>query len=249
MLGLLAYSMVMRNTELALGRIYLSENEHLPNSQRTFVYAKFQDRTRKLIILMQDVGDLRAGEFNRKAVIYHSIREGSMYIYIEVILAAGFNLLVMNPNEITYYESEDGEIYPIPGSETPEKHVRLVWDYVMAHHEKYNGLQIIAHRQGCKLLFDLQQMERNVVDMTEKIVFIDSHEFIENYSTMQTNVFRLHTHRFEAVCPSKDVDDKCFKVELKDKDPALLPHVARRDIFSFLDIPNSRPRSKSVPTK
>lgn len=196
------------------------------------------ENPKKVLMLIQDKGYLGPGDLSREAMIYHSKDKGSMMPIIREALKHKFKILVLNHNKNTRYDPRDFELETISGIAV--EHAIRVWDFVM---EEYKGasIMIVAHRGGCELVHELDQ-RRNVSIMANKIVFIDSMNFV---SEIALDPFRKVTHRYEQICPPKEVDEKCMS--FGSHEPELMPYAALKHIFSYLVGPPVKQRSKTLP--
>lgn len=216
--------------------------QHLPEEKRAYFYINEvleQNAPGKLLILMQEVGEkLKASEWNRGAEINHSVDKGSQRLLILRAIKSGFKVAVLNPNENTYYDPNDGQMHPILGSETVGKYVISAWDYLMNMGE-YSLIAIVAHRNSCEILIQLQEL-RNIIQLVKQIVFIDSMYALTKYEL--PTEFQPITQRYELVCPLHDKNCKIVNTSQRE----LMPFLAMKEILEFLNIPTSRLRSASV---
>merc|ERR1712137_810964 len=89
-----------------------------PHSE-VFVSPGFETAN-KLLVLIQGSGRVRVGVWGCALCINKDLDQGTMLPYLRTAAVRGYAVVVLNPNENTV----DNE--PIPGSESPERHVAYV---------------------------------------------------------------------------------------------------------------------------
>lgn len=130
------------------------------------------ENPQKLLILLQGMGAVRAGQWARALCMNINLRVGSQIEYIEKAMSEGYGVIVLNPNlnrvakqEIFDLEMRDrwtveGFLNPqkpgqlqreqtlaIPGHESSEQHVITVWDQLISK-AKAKHIVMVAHSAG-----------------------------------------------------------------------------------------------------
>ncbi|XP_051782039.1 putative protein FAM172B [Erpetoichthys calabaricus] len=157
------------------------------------------DNPKGLIILIQDRGAIRAGQWNIKVIASEGMEKGSQIPYIKKALGESSGVIVMNPNDnflesfgecdttteyIRMSEKEelinkcmkDKRFIPLAkrGSTTPEEHVQYIWDHFIAN-SSANQIAVVAHGYGGLVFMDLlSQRSEQVQKKVYAVALIDS---------------------------------------------------------------------------
>jgi hypothetical protein len=99
------------------------------------------DKADRLLLIIQGMGKVRAGVWGCSLCINNSLETGTMLPYLRRAAAAGYGVVVFNPNE----NEADG--VPVCGSENFTSHVKYVMDNVVSRCAA-NKVSILAHSHG-----------------------------------------------------------------------------------------------------
>lgn len=154
-----------------LQKILLNPDD--PNS--TFVYGTKSDfsNTDKLLLLIHGSGVVRAGQWSRSLIINHSLDKGTQIPYIKRAKALGYEILITNTND-NYRDNR-----PIPGSDSPTKHGRSVWDRFISSATNLKHIGIVGHSYGGIVTVSLAQHKpKEFKKLVFGVAFTDSvHSF------------------------------------------------------------------------
>ncbi|KAM6310285.1 putative protein ARB2BP [Aegotheles albertisi] len=143
-----------------------------------------------LIVLLQDCGVFRAGQWGRRATVYEGLEHGTQIPFIKTALQSHRGVVVLNPNDnlvdlktekerlsfsITK-ESSTQSVWWIPkrGSRSPEEHTMYVWDHFISKSAAKN-VAFIAHGYGGLVFVDLlMQRKWEIMSKVYSVAFIDS---------------------------------------------------------------------------
>ncbi|XP_076839174.1 cotranscriptional regulator ARB2A [Brachyhypopomus gauderio] len=117
-----------------LTRMDLEKGSRGESSSPGFVYASpgALNHRGTLTLLIQDKGTMRCGVWSWKAVSREGLETGSQIPYVHRALRESHAVLLMNPNE---------------GGLSPEEHVRLVWESLVAK-STAERITVVAHGYG-----------------------------------------------------------------------------------------------------
>jgi len=146
----------------------------------------------KLLLLIQGSGAVRAGQWARALCMNESLETGAILGYLKKAIAAGFGVIVFNPNLNT--APKDGLARPkkedffIPGkpkprefekikilyNESPTEHTTYVWDH-FGRKSQAKNIVIVAHSAGgaCTMHL-LKEREKEILPKLRAIAFTDS---------------------------------------------------------------------------
>ncbi|EXX77469.1 hypothetical protein RirG_023450 [Rhizophagus irregularis DAOM 197198w] len=104
------------------------------------------------------------GIWSRRVLADKSVVEGSMIAYTQRAIEMGFSVVITNPNEVFWYKDKGVLILPkstsefstIPGSESPENHIKYVFENFVIP----SGAQkivIVANSYGGHCAIDIVQ--------------------------------------------------------------------------------------------
>ncbi|XP_027750575.1 putative protein FAM172B isoform X1 [Empidonax traillii] len=143
-----------------------------------------------LIILLQDRGVFRAGQWGQKTIVSEGLSHGTQIPFIKMALQSCWEVIVLNPNDnftdlktekqhfstreeaVTFTQS----VWWIPkrGSSSPEEHTMYVWDHFISKSAAKN-VAFIAHGYGGLVFVDLLvQRKCEVMNKVFSVAFIDS---------------------------------------------------------------------------
>ncbi|XP_074960843.1 putative protein ARB2BP [Phalacrocorax aristotelis] len=144
-----------------------------------------------LIVLLQDRGVFRAGQWGQRTIVSEGLEHGTQIPFIKMALQSHRGVIVLNPNdnfvdvktEKKLNFSTRGESLPptrsiwwIPkrGSSSPEEHTVYVWDHFISKSAAEN-VAFIAHGYGGLVFVDLLvQRKQEVMNKVYSVAFIDS---------------------------------------------------------------------------
>lgn len=133
-------------TETHLKRIAVPVNaqDHEPSS---FIFASEDAFTNKdrLLILIHGSGVVRAGQWSRRLIINDSLKKGTQLPYIRRAQGLGYAVIVLNTNDT--HRSINGVRVPVSECETPEKHARHVWEFIVEK-TPARHVAVVAHSYG-----------------------------------------------------------------------------------------------------
>jgi len=105
------------------------------------------DSASKVLLLIQGSGRVRVGVWGCALCINKDLDQGTMLPYLREAADRGYGVIVLNPN----LNQVDGQ--PIPGSETPDRHVAYVWESVLlARCRGDASVDVVAHSNGGRAL-------------------------------------------------------------------------------------------------
>ncbi|KAM4796688.1 putative protein ARB2BP [Rhinophrynus dorsalis] len=187
-----------------------------------------------LLILLQDRGVIRAGQWGQKVIFHHSLEKGSQIPYIKTALRDNRSVIVLNPNdnfvemkeepqlivkkeeEFCLPETRDGSdllrthmklLIPKRCCSTPEEHTNYVWDHFISKSAAAN-VAFIAHGYGGLVFLDLLCKKRKeVMNKVCAVAFIDSrhHSLHQARTDLEIQTW-IHTHCRSWVLSAKPLD-------------------------------------------
>ncbi|XP_069060965.1 putative protein ARB2BP [Pleurodeles waltl] len=199
----------------SLQKIYFPIDAH-DNEPLSFFFMTEEalNNPSSLIVLLQDRGVIRAGQWGQKAIIHHSLQHGTQIPFIERALQEYGGVILLNPNDnfttmkmeeesesVIKEESpsernvphssfeirEDPEI-PKRGSSTPEEHTTYVWDYFISKSSAAN-VAFIAHGYGGLVFVDLLLHRRlEIMSKVFAVAFIDSLHHVQHQASNDPEV-------------------------------------------------------------
>ncbi|KAG4073413.1 hypothetical protein HA402_007669 [Bradysia odoriphaga] len=139
------YELLEKN---GLHKIYIPSD--VPESDATFVFATKRDLkdVKKLLILINGSGVVRAGQWARRLIMNQSLDHGTQIPYIKLARQNGYDVLVLNTND---NERNDEDI---PGHASPSEHANSVWSQMIAD-ANIEAIAIVAHSFGGVVTMDL----------------------------------------------------------------------------------------------
>lgn len=132
------------------------------------------DKADRLLLIIQGMGKVRAGVWGCSLCINNSLETGTMLPYLRRAAAAGYGVVVFNPNENT----ADG--VPVYGSENFTSHVKYVMDNVVSQCAA-NKINILAHSHGGRALVSYlgtaggSNLALTLTKRIHRLVFTDSY--------------------------------------------------------------------------
>ncbi|KAM6383641.1 putative protein ARB2BP isoform 2-T2 [Alca torda] len=145
-----------------------------------------------LIVLLQDHGVFRAGQWGQRTIISEGLEHGTQIPFIKMALQSHGGVIVLNPNDnfvdlkiekerLSFSTREESppstrSVWWIPkrGSSSPEEHTLYVWDHFISKTAAKN-VAFIAHGYGGLVFVDLLvQRKCEVMNKVYSVAFIDS---------------------------------------------------------------------------
>ncbi|XP_066890846.1 putative protein ARB2BP isoform X1 [Kogia breviceps] len=161
-----------------------------------------------LLVLLQDRGVFRAGQWSQQAVIHHGLQHGSQIPCIQMALQAHYDVIVLNPNDnfvdlqtekewkglltqnvesssrkMVQTESflslqQSLQCIPKRCSNTPEEHMAYIWDYFISKAEG-KDVAFIVHGYGGLVFMDLLVRRKwEVMSKVYAVALIDSEHHV-----------------------------------------------------------------------
>ncbi|KAL4636301.1 protein FAM172A-like isoform X2 [Arapaima gigas] len=124
-----------------------------------FMSPKALEGRGNLMVLIQDRGTVRCGQWSWTVIAREGLERGSQIPYVRWALAEAWEVLLMNPND----------------SSSPEDHARVVWDLLLSSCAAKN-ITVVAHGYGGVAFVDLLarrpwEVQRRVC----AVAFVDSY--------------------------------------------------------------------------
>ncbi|XP_025846341.2 putative protein ARB2BP [Vulpes vulpes] len=157
-----------------------------------------------LLVLLQDHGVFRAGQWSQQAIIHHGLQHGSQIPCIQMALQAHYDVIVLNPNDnfvdlkmekewkglltqnigsssLKMVQAENVlslqqplQYIPKRCSNTPEEHLAYIWDYFISKTES-KDVAFIVHGYGGLVFMDLLVRRKwEVMNKVYAVALIDS---------------------------------------------------------------------------
>ncbi|KAJ7320333.1 hypothetical protein JRQ81_019844 [Phrynocephalus forsythii] len=144
-----------------------------------------------LVVLLQDHGTFRAGQWGQKVIIHEGLQHGSQIPFIAMALQYSWGVIVLNPNDnfidlkiekehLSLSEKEFStcprESWTVPKKDTssPEEHTIYVWDHFISKVAARN-VAFIAHGYGGLVFINLlMQRTSEVMNKVYAVALIDS---------------------------------------------------------------------------
>ncbi|XP_059866558.1 putative protein ARB2BP [Delphinus delphis] len=161
-----------------------------------------------LLVLLQDRGVFRAGQWSQQAVIHHGLQHGSQIPCIQMALQAHYDVIVLNPNDnfvdlqtekewkglltqnvespsrkmvqTECFLSLQQSLQCIPKrcSNTPEEHMAYIWDYFISKAEG-KDVAFLVHGYGGLVFMDLLVRRKwEVMSKVYAVALIDSEHHV-----------------------------------------------------------------------
>lgn len=130
----------------------------------------------RLLIVIASGNGIQPGIWSRSLVLESSetanqYRSGSMLPYVHTALYKGYGVIITNPS--TNMMTVDNEKLPIPGSSTPEMHVRFIW-MTFGVRAACSQVYIAAYSRGGELAKHLMETQASLRTRLAAIAFIES---------------------------------------------------------------------------
>ncbi|KAM4701005.1 putative protein ARB2BP isoform 1-T2 [Discoglossus pictus] len=199
-----------------------------------FMSKNIVDEETNLIVLLQDSGVIRAGQWGLKVIFHHSLEKGTQIPYIKTALRDHGSVIVLNPNdnflemkeepqkmvkreeEVCVPESSNSSdllgthrMLRIPKRccSSPEEHTIYVWDHFISKSAAKN-VAFIAHGYGGLVFLELLcKKSKEVMDKVCAVAFIDSRHHAPHQARSNPEIQNwIRTHCRSWVVSPKPLD-------------------------------------------
>ncbi|XP_054829316.1 putative protein FAM172B [Eublepharis macularius] len=137
-----------------------------------------------LVVLLQDRGVFRAGQWCQKAIIHEGLQYGTQIPFITMALQCSWEVIVLNPNDnYIALKTEKEEfscvlksphVIPKRYNSSPEEHTTYVWDHFISKSTAGN-VAFIAHGYGGLVFINLlMQRTVEVMNKVYAVALVDS---------------------------------------------------------------------------
>ncbi|XP_061860135.1 putative protein FAM172B isoform X2 [Colius striatus] len=214
-----------------------------------------------LIVLLQDRGVFRAGQWGQRTTVKEGLVHGTQIPFIKMALQSHRGVIVLNPNdnfvalktenERLSFPTREGALtsmesvwwMPKRGSSSPEEHTIYVWDHFISKSAVEN-VAFIAHGYGGLVFVDLLVHRKwEVMNKVYSVAFIDSMHNTQHQSGSDPQVQEwLQKYCREWVSNSKPLDKavgsvvkvNCPTVSAGTEKHGLAPSCCLHAIFKYL---------------
>ncbi|XP_054981287.1 putative protein FAM172B [Sorex araneus] len=193
-----------------LQKVYIPLETDKEHRSFFFMSEKALSNHHSVLVLLQDRGVFRAGQWSQQATIHHGLQHGSQIPCIQMALQAHYEVIVLNPNdnfvdlkmgkEWKDHLSQNSELsslkmshtesflslqqplhcIPKTCSNTPEEHVISVWDDFISKSQS-KDIAFIAHGYGGLVFMDLLVHRKwEVMNKVYAVAFIDSEHHVRH---------------------------------------------------------------------
>ncbi|XP_044297537.1 putative protein FAM172B isoform X2 [Varanus komodoensis] len=210
------------------------------------------------VVLLQDRGPFRAGQWGQKTIIHEGLQHGSQVPFITMALQCSWGVIVLNPNDnftdpkteserLNLSEKEDTtcplQTIPKRDSCTPEEHTTYVWDHFISKTPTRNVAFIVHGYGGLVFVNLLMQRTLEVMDKVYAVAFVDStHHTVhqtQRDSQVQAWIWK-HCRKWVSDCKPLDKSAGCFvkrdcpTVSTGTEKYSLAPSSSLQSIFKYL---------------
>ncbi|XP_008123313.2 putative protein FAM172B [Anolis carolinensis] len=213
-----------------------------------------------LVVLLQDQGPSRAGQWGQKTIIHEGLQHGSQIPFIAMALQCSWGVIVLNPNDnfidlkmeskIPDFSEEDSAsslqlpwVIPKRCSKSPEEHTTYVWDHFISKTTARN-VAFIAHGYGGLVFVNLlRQRSLEVMNKVYAVALIDSKHHIMHQTQGDSQLQEwIQRHCRKWVADSKPLDKTvgcfmkvdCPSVSAGTEKYSLVPSFSLQSIFKYL---------------
>ncbi|XP_030374506.1 FAM172 family protein homolog CG10038-like [Scaptodrosophila lebanonensis] len=150
----IVYGLLEKN---GLKRLYIPFRT--PAEQASFVFTQPEEvkKSKKLLVLINGSGVVRAGQWARSLIINHSLDHGSQLPYIQRAQELGYDIVVTNTNDNERYIN--GKFSRIEGVATALDHANYAWEHIVMASDP-ESVAIVAHSYGGYLTIQLSKMHK-----------------------------------------------------------------------------------------
>ncbi|KAM6418875.1 putative protein ARB2BP [Pluvialis apricaria] len=214
-----------------------------------------------LIVLLQDRGVFRAGQWGQRTIVSEGLEHGTQIPFIKKALQSHGGVIVLNPNDnfvdlktekerLSFSTREESLtskqlVWWIPKRESssPEEHTMYVWDHFISKSAAEN-VAFIAHGYGGLVFVDLlMQRKYEVMNKVYSVAFIDSMHNTQHQTRTDPQIQKwIQKYCREWVSNSKPLDKavgslvkvNCPVVSAGTEKYGLAPSCCLRAIFKYL---------------
>lgn len=136
-----------------------------------------------LVVLLQDRGVFRAGQWDQKAVIHEGLQHGTQIPFIIMALQCSWEVIVLNPNDnFLDLKTEEKSCCVLKSSHeipkkcnsSPEEHTTYVWDHFISK-STAGKVAFIAHGYGGLVFINLlMQRTSEIMNKVYAVALVDS---------------------------------------------------------------------------
>ncbi|CCI48196.1 unnamed protein product [Albugo candida] len=176
--------------ELGFQELYIPSQDA---PTRVNIFASHNYRTcSKLLVFVAVSRGLSPGLWSRGLVLHAGIKSGSMLDYFRTALDEGYGILVANPNKNVVLMRDGKQRVQIPGSSTPEEHVRSLWDQYI-NTSKARRVYFLGYSYGGVLIkYLLQTRGDQLLRRNGAVALIESSHRIEDGDTQSVKSILAH---------------------------------------------------------
>lgn len=213
-----------------------------------------------LLVLLQDHGVFRAGQWSQQSIIHHGLQHGSQIPCIQMALQAHYDVIVLNPNDnfvdlkmekewkglltqniessslkVVQTESFFSLQQPLRSipkrcSNTPEEHVAYTWDYLISKTEG-KDVAFIVHGYGGLVFMDLLvRRKREVMSKVYAVALIDSQHHVRHQLGSDVQLLAWIKHHCREWVTSPRALDKPADTVLKKEFPMVSAGTEKYDL-------------------
>ncbi|XP_075708891.1 putative protein ARB2BP [Rhinoderma darwinii] len=233
MITLHVYELLEKECNLERITIPTDASDEEPKSFFFMSKAPLSKQT-NLFVLLQDSGVIRAGQWNQKVIVHHSLDRGTQIPYINTALRDNSSVIVLNPNDnfvemkeepqaLVKKEDDSGSpetkdacdllgtqrklILPKRCSSSPEEHTNYVWDHFISKSSARN-VSFIAQGYGGLVFMDLLcKKSQEVMSKVSAVAFIDSRHHALHQARSDPEIQDwIHSHCRSWVLSAKPLD-------------------------------------------
>ncbi|XP_053164881.1 putative protein FAM172B [Hemicordylus capensis] len=244
-----------------LQRIYIPTNAPASDvSSFFFMSESALTSCSTLVVLLQDRGIFRAGQWGQTTIVHEGLQHGSQVPFISMALHCSWEVIVLNPNEnsialkieeecLSLSEMATTSTLQLPraipkrDSSSPEEHATYIWDHFISKSMAGN-VAFIAHGYGGLVFINLlMQRTLEVMNKVYAVAFIDSthHTMHQTQGNSQMQEW-IWKHCREWVSNGKPLDKSlgclvkvdCPTVSTGTEKYNLAPSSSLQSIFKYL---------------
>ncbi|XP_054433239.1 putative protein FAM172B [Pteronotus mesoamericanus] len=209
-----------------------------------------------LLVLLQDHGVFRAGQWSQQAIIHHGLQHGSQIPCIQMALQAHHDVIVLNPNDnfvdlkmekewkglltqniesssLKMVQTESFlslQYIPKRCSNTPEEHMAYIWDYFISKTEG-KDVAFIVHGYGGLVFMDLLVHRKwEVMSKVYAVALIDSQHHVRHQLGSDVQLLAWIKHHCREWVTSPKPLDKPATTVLKKEFPMVSAGTEKHDL-------------------
>nr|XP_056714353.1 putative protein FAM172B [Euleptes europaea] len=206
-----------------------------------------------LVVLLQDRGVFRAGQWDQKAIIHEGLQHGTQIPLITMALQYSWEVIVLNPNDnFLDLKTENEEsccvlksshVIPKRCNSSPEEHTTYVWDHFISKNTA-GKVAFIAHGYGGLVFINLlMQRTFDVMNKVYAVALVDSthHTLHQTQGNCQVQEW-IQKHCRKWISNNKPLDKvvgrsmktDCPTVSAGTEKHSLAPSFTLQSIFKYL---------------